>query len=93
MAVIAEFKRKSPSGGELRPGVSPAQMATLYVENGAAALSVLTDETYFGGNDDDLVQARAASGLPVLLSTSVATTVPTATTLLVVPTQARVTGE
>jgi indole-3-glycerol phosphate synthase len=66
VAVIAEFKRKSPSGGELRPGASAADMATLYMENGAAALSVLTDETYFGGADDDLVQARAASGLPVL---------------------------
>jgi indole-3-glycerol phosphate synthase len=66
VSVIAELKRKSPSAGELRPGASAAEIATLYMENGAAALSVLTDQRYFGGTDDDLVQARAASGLPVL---------------------------
>jgi indole-3-glycerol phosphate synthase len=66
VSVIAEFKRKSPSGGELRPGASAADIARMYLENGAAALSVLTDAAYFGGTDDDLVDARAASGLPVL---------------------------
>lgn len=64
--VIAEIKRKSPSGGELRPGASAAELATLYAANGAAALSVLTDTRFFGGSDADLVSARDSSRLPVL---------------------------
>jgi indole-3-glycerol phosphate synthase len=64
--VIAEIKRKSPSGGELRPGASAADLARLYAANGAAALSVLTDFHFFGGQDADLSSARAASGLPTL---------------------------
>ncbi len=66
VAFIAEIKRKSPSGGELRPGASAADLAAMYKSAGAAALSVLTDARYFGGTDDDLVSARAVSGLPAL---------------------------
>ena len=67
ISVIAEFKRRSPSGGDLlRPDVLPADVARMYSINGAAALSVLTDSKYFGGDDGDLGQARVASGLPVL---------------------------
>jgi indole-3-glycerol phosphate synthase len=66
VAIIAEIKRRSPSGGELRPGASSGDLARTYSQNGASMLSVLTDFTYFGGTDDDLVTAREASGLPVL---------------------------
>jgi indole-3-glycerol phosphate synthase len=66
VAFIAEIKRKSPSGGELRPGASAAELAAMYKSAGAAALSVLTDAAYFGGTDDDLVTARHVSGLPAL---------------------------
>jgi indole-3-glycerol phosphate synthase len=66
VSVIAEIKRKSPSGGELRPGASASDLAALYATNGAAALSVLTDYHYFGGEDSDLVVARERSGLPAL---------------------------
>ena len=66
LAVVAEVKRRSPSRGDLDPGLDPARTATDYAAGGAACLSVLTDGAFFGGSADDLAEARAACTLPVL---------------------------
>ena len=65
-SLIAEHKRRSPSAGAIRDGASCAEIVAAYERGGAAALSILTEETHFGGSLDDLREARAASHLPIL---------------------------
>jgi indole-3-glycerol phosphate synthase len=65
-SVIAEYKRRSPSAGAIRAGANCAEVVTAYERGGAAAVSVLTERSHFGGSLDDLRQARAASELPLL---------------------------
>ncbi len=64
--IIAEIKRRSPSAGEIRPDFDPVAIARDYTRGGAAALSVLTDEHFFGGHLDVLRAVRAVTPLPLL---------------------------
>lgn len=64
-AVIAEYKRASPSRGDINLGLEPEEAARLYAEAGAGALSVLTEEHHFKGSQDFLAR-MAGPGLPLL---------------------------
>jgi indole-3-glycerol phosphate synthase len=64
--IIAEFKRRSPSAGTIRKDLSANDVATRYERGGACAISVLTDEQYFGGSISDLQAIRASTVLPLL---------------------------
>jgi indole-3-glycerol phosphate synthase len=66
LAVIAEVKRRSPSKGDLLPDLDPTDLAETYEKAGATCISVLTDETFFGGTRADLQAVRRATALPVL---------------------------
>src|SRR6059058_4286063 len=64
--IIAEFKRRSPSAGTIRNDLSAIDVATRYERGGACAISVLTDEQYFGGSILDLGAIRVSTALPLL---------------------------
>ncbi|TFE02984.1 indole-3-glycerol phosphate synthase TrpC [Jeotgalibacillus salarius] len=66
MGVVAEIKRASPSKGLINPDMDPVVQAKIYEENGASAISVLTDESFFQGSFDDLKAVAEAVNIPVL---------------------------
>jgi indole-3-glycerol phosphate synthase len=66
VGLIAEVKRRSPSAGAIAPDLDPAGWARAYVEGGARAISVLTDERHFGGSLADLDRVRRAVAVPLL---------------------------
>jgi indole-3-glycerol phosphate synthase len=66
MNIIAEIKRASPSKGDINMAVNIEEQAKAYVENGAGAISVLTDNTYFKGTMDDLRKVREVVDVPIL---------------------------
>jgi len=66
ISIIAEIKMKSPSEGEIFPNADPTHIAKGYESAGAAAISVLTDQSFFGGSLDILNSVRNAVSIPVI---------------------------
>ena len=66
VALIAECKERSPSGGLLQPSYDPVSLARRYEANGAAAISVLVEPEFFGGSLDHLQAVRSAVEVPIL---------------------------
>jgi indole-3-glycerol phosphate synthase len=64
--IIAEFKRRSPSAGIIRDDLTVNEIVHCYERGGACAISILTDEEYFGGSIADLCAARSSTNLPLL---------------------------
>ena len=64
--IIAEFKRRSPSAGIIRNDLKASEIVSCYERGGAYAISILTDEEYFGGSIADLCAARSTTDLPLL---------------------------
>jgi indole-3-glycerol phosphate synthase len=64
--IIAEFKRKSPSKGVINQTSTPKDVTSGYFREGAAGVSILTDNNYFGGNVNDLLSVRDQSTFPIL---------------------------
>ncbi|MGH7568650.1 MAG: indole-3-glycerol phosphate synthase TrpC [Gemmatimonadales bacterium] len=66
VGVIAEVKRRSPSAGAIREDLDPVAHARAYVDGGAVAVSVLTEDAHFGGTLEDLARVARAVAVPVL---------------------------
>jgi indole-3-glycerol phosphate synthase len=66
LSIIAEFKRASPSKGDINTGLSPAEQTSAYIQYGASAVSVLTDKAFFKGSIHDLEDVRKTIDAPIL---------------------------
>ena len=66
MSIIAEIKRCSPSMGEIFADADPVEIAQTYENNGASAISVLTDQDFFGGQLEFIQQVKVVTLLPIL---------------------------
>lgn len=64
--IIAEFKRKSPSKGVINENVQIGPVVEAYDAHGASGISILTDENYFGGSNEDIIYARDIVSVPIL---------------------------
>lgn len=64
--IITEFKRKSPSKGIINDKVSPLEVVSEYEKFGASAVSILTDQDFFGGSFDDILSVRKSLNIPIL---------------------------